>query len=210
MKYIDKKKEPSLFTTWKTSHPGATYKDDLCSSDPSAVAAKQALKDSLIAEQGHLCCYCECRITSQTSHIEHFKPKGNPLYSSLQLDYSNLLASCTKTPTGSPDEHCGHKKGSDYSTNLVSPLETDCSSHFTYDINGGIGYSDNRGNETITMLHLDSAALNAKRKIMIDYFLGLDEEDINDEIQSHLDNSKTTLGEFYTTVEYLSAKGMFL
>lgn len=206
MKHIIKAVEPADFTAWKAANPGATYRHDLCNNhDRAAVSAKRILKQALLAEQHYLCCYCECRISAADSHIEHFKPKGVAAYAHLQLDYSNLHASCTLQPTGSVDEHCGHKKGNSFSPDLVSPLEPDCSSHFTYTLNGHIGHTDKRGKETISMLSLDSALLNRQRKLLIDTFTGFDEAELPDEIAIHLDTSQPAHGEFFTMIEYLSA-----
>lgn len=207
MKPIVKSSEPTIFAAWKATHPRATYKTDLCNkNDVDAVAAKCDLKQSLLSEQKFICCYCECRISLRDSHIEHFQPKGK--YASLQLDYNNLHASCTKEPTGTNDEHCGHKKGNYFSIDLVSPLEPDCSSHFTYQMDGTIHGCDNRGVETVKRLHLDSALLNSQRKNMIDHFLDINDDiDLQKEISHHLDNNVATLGEFFTMVEYLHNNG---
>lgn len=207
MKHICKGAEPADFTQWKAVNPLATYKDLSDRNCPDAVVAKAALKQSLIDEQGGLCCYCECRIQPNNSHIEHFKPKGNPLYAALQLDYSNLLASCGIRPLLGSDEHCGHKKGCDYTTDLVSPLEVDCSSHFTYQLDGTIGYTDNRGDTSIRMLHLNSTLLNRQRKSLIDFFLALDDEELQEEISAHLDTARSSFGEFYTMIEFLYTNG---
>lgn len=206
MKFIRKTNEPAEFSTWKTNNPNATY-HDLC--DTKKCQPKSSLKDSLLKEQGYICCYCECRIYANSSHIEHFKPKGDSSYASLQLNYSNLHVSCTKTPTGSKDEHCGHKKGSDFSMKLVSPLESDCASHFSYTLDGHIGYTDDRGDVTVKMLHLDSELLNQQRKLLIDYFLSLQDDEIQGELDDHLDATKAKLGEFYTTIEYLRTQNLF-
>ena len=208
MKFIHKNPEPQLFASWKAVHPNATYKNDLSNlSDPDAVAAKHALKNSLLAEQKYICCYCECRIADATSHIEHFRPKDQNQFPQLQLDYNNLFASCTKRPTGSSDEHCGHKKGSYFSPDLVSPLEVDCSSHFKYKMDGSIEHCDSRGKTTIEKLHLDSALLDSQRKALIDYFLNLNAADLQNEIVNHLDETGSQLGEFFTTIEYLHNTG---
>ena len=209
MKYIQKQAEPLLFTQWKAAHPGAKYSVDLCNvSDATARAAKAALKNSLLAEQKYICCYCECRISDANSHIEHFKPKDPTQFPHLQLEYSNLFASCTKQPTGSPDEHCGHKKDNFYSTDLISPLETDCSNHFAYKMDGTIEGTDVRGRLTVEKLHLDSALLDSQRKRLIDDFINIDDEaELQSEITEHLDTSKVVLGEFFTMVEYLHANG---
>ncbi len=208
MKHIIKSIEPQAFTDWKAANPGATYKDLSNRNHSSAKSAKSALKLALIAEQHGLCCYCESRISAADSHIEHFKPKGNPAYAHLQLDYGNLHASCTLAPTGSADEHCGHKKGNSFPANLVSPLDSDCATHFTYTMDGKIGYADTPGQVTISTLHLDSALLDAGRKMLIDYFLSLDEADLPDEITAHLDPTALQYGEYFTMIEYLTANNL--
>lgn len=209
MKHIQKHAEPLLFTQWKEAHPGATYNDDLCNfGDAAAMAARAALKNSLLAEQKYICCYCECRISDNNSHIEHFKPKDKAQFPQLQLEYSNLFASCTKRPTGSPDEHCGHKKDNFFSVDLISPLEADCSRHFAYKLDGTIEGTDNRGRLTVEKLHLDSALLDNQRKKLIDGFLSIDDEaELQNEIKDHLDESQSVLCEFFTMIEFLHDNG---
>lgn len=194
MKYIIKNSEPLSFTKWKRDNPRLGYKD-------LKDVTKQDLKNSLIAEQKHLCCYCERRITDADSHIEHFKPKGNPLYKSLELDYNNLHASCIKYLSDGIEPQCGHKKGSIFTTTLLSPLETDCASHFWYTMDGVIHGADARGDEAITIYNLNSKTLISQRKGLIDFFA--DEMSTKDDIILHLDDTQTCLGEFYTMIDYL-------
>ena len=208
MKHFNKQAEPAQFTSWKAAHPGATYDGDLSSRNSAAKRAKKALKDSLLAEQKYICCYCECRVSEANSHIEHFRPKDPAQFPHLQLEYNNLLASCTKKPIGSPDEHCGHKKSNFFSTDLVSPLETDCSDHFTYKMDGTITGVDQRGKVTVEKLHLDSALLDNQRKNLIDDFLDInDDAALEAEIIAHLDESGPVLREFITMVDYLHRNG---
>ena len=203
MIHITKQAEPASFATWKANNPTATYKDDL----KKEREIKKELKKSLIEEQHHLCCYCECRIRRDNSHIEHFKPKGDPRYSHLQLDYNNLHASCGKDRSGSAEEHCGHKKYNEYKNELVSPLEADCADHFTYNISGEISHTSERGKITIDLLNLNSASLKLRRKKLIDYFLiELEEAEVNDELNIHLDSTSPQFGEFYSTIKYLRTK----
>ncbi len=205
MKHIIKNVEPASFTTWKANNPAATYKEDL----KRERNIKKALKRSLIDEQHYICCYCECRITESTSHIEHFKPKGNPAYSHLQLDYSNLFASCGKYRSGDIDEHCGHKKYDEYNVDLISPLESDCSTHFKYNLFGEIEHNNSkRGEKTINILNLNSALLKAQRQELIDYFLDLDDNELKKELIAHLDTANTKYGEFYSMIEYLTTNKM--
>lgn len=88
-------------------------------------------------------------------------------------------------------------------------MENDCASHFGYDMNGKIFSPDSRGNQTIQMLKLDSALLDASRKNLIDHFLfDIDPDDLDQEIADHLDVTKPYYGEFYTTIEYLHNLGL--
>jgi len=118
-----------------------------------------------------------------------------------------MHACCHSRPTGSPDECCGHKKSDAFHTDLISPLEADCSSHFTYDLAGQILPADSRGTVTISMLNLNSGLLVASRKSLIDFFLNLDPADLQTEIELHLDDTKPVLSEFFTMIEYHSKNG---
>lgn len=72
----------------------------------------QELRESLVAEQRGLCCYCMCRITadSSTMKIEHWQPRSN--YAHRQLAYDNLLAACPGGGGQGPrDQHCDTRKG---------------------------------------------------------------------------------------------------
>lgn len=203
MKYIQKNNEPQWFKDWKADNPNATYAD--------LVSSRKAhsLRQSLVEEQHYICCYCECLIDAETSHNEHFKPKGNLLYRSLQLDYNNIFASCKREADGDPETHCGHKKSDSFDVQLVSPMEPNCSTHFKYDLNGQIFETDDRGKLTIEMLKLDSALLNASRKSLIDHFIyDVDPDNLDQEIANHLDVNREYYGEFYTTIEYLNSHGL--
>lgn len=197
MKYIVKSAEPTGFTNWKAANPKASYSD-------ITRHVKSWLKQSLLEEQHYICCYCECRIDSNNSHIEHFKPKARDKYPELQLSYSNLHASCGCNISKGEDIHCGHKKSNEYSPLLVSPLEKDCHTHFGYTLDGGISGKSNRGEESIRILHLDSELLKEQRKTLIDYFLDIpNPETLQDEINSHLNTTNPQFGEFYTMIELL-------
>lgn len=199
MKYINKATEPQEFTDWKLAKPNAVYNDLI---NPE----KAILKDSLLKEQKNICCYCECRIYSGDSHVEHFKPKGMFKFPQLQLEYLNLHASCMKTPLANVDNRCGHKKENYFSVNLISPLETDCHTHFTYTLNGEIKSTNTKGQDTITILNLDSSLLRAQRNSLIDYFISdVNDEERTNEITNHLSGNNQNTGEFHTMIEYLHA-----
>lgn len=60
-------------------------------------ATKNELRESLINEQGYVCCYCLKRIPENKADlhhtkIEHFKCQDN--YAELDLEYSNLHLAC--------------------------------------------------------------------------------------------------------------------
>ncbi len=206
MKHFIKHSEPEELTEWKEQYPEATYKD--LGKDklfPGAQKARWALRQSLSSEQGYLCCYCESRILNDDFHVEHFRPKDQ--FASLQLDYANLHASCLRQVVGGSDVHCGHKKANIFSDLLISPLETDCEKHFAYNMMGEVLGIDERGNETIAILNLNSSLLKKSRKALIDEFEDMEEE-YEDEITKHLDPNVPILGEFYTTIHYLHSRGL--
>jgi uncharacterized protein (TIGR02646 family) len=84
---------------------------------------KLLLHQYLLAQQKHLCIYCQQSIPQKTSknippsvihpsHIEHIRPKST--FSALELEQNNLSVSCNgfeidAAATLNPD-FCGHKK----------------------------------------------------------------------------------------------------
>ncbi len=55
---------------------------------------KNSLSDSLLKEQGHICCFCGSRVYRQNSEIAHFVPQQTQEGARLIFDYDNLFASC--------------------------------------------------------------------------------------------------------------------
>ncbi|WP_292775105.1 retron system putative HNH endonuclease [Nostoc sp. NMS9] len=88
MKYIKKSEEPESFTVWKN----LANEDWQPSWENFSKPQKTDVHDSLLQEQGFICCYCGRRITKDISHIEHLKPRKT--HYNLALEYTNLLASC--------------------------------------------------------------------------------------------------------------------
>ena len=196
MKHILKQMSPRLFEEWKQANPDACY-DDL-SGD-----TKRSVRASLMNEQHGICCYCECCLTGDDFHIEHFRPKGLAQFRPLQLDYNNLHACCVKIPNGDTEEHCGHKKGNMWDNKLVSPLEVDCEDHFSYSLDGRIHGTDDRGTISIQILNLNSALLVASRYELLRFFQELPEDDKQHELDVHLDESNILFGEFFTMIHGL-------
>lgn len=162
MKRIVKLSEPQTFSAWKTKFQAEkgrmpTYMD-------LVGKEKQDLKETLLDEQGYICCYCMKRIETYNSHIEHFRPKSNPKYSALDLDYNNMFASCNGAKENG--ENCGHRKDAWFDENTtVCPLEEDVEELFTYLPNGEIiAANGNPGAaETIDRFGLDTKLLTNHR-----------------------------------------------
>ncbi len=195
MKHIVKTSQPASLETWKRMNPHVSY-DDLSG------AIKNDVRVSLRNEQHDICCYCECRLNDDF-HIEHFRPKGLPIFKSLQLDYDNLHACCMKIPSGGAEKHCGHKKGNTWDNALVSPLEEDCETHFSYTLDGEVHGTDERGTITIQILNLNSELLKENRAALLKFFQELPEKDRAREINAHIDNSATIFGEYFTMIQSL-------
>lgn len=148
---------------------------------------KILLKNSLLSEQGHICCYCCKPIDTKNSHIEHIRPKERDEYRAISLEYENLLASCQGYHDR--EENCGHSKDNAFNEELfVSPLEENCESLFEFSNRGKIKAVD--GNEragyTIELLNLDTEQLNAARTEAM-WVSGAMDELTEDECQKLLD-----------------------
>ena len=95
---IEKGVQPKELIAFKMT-PGASYAG-------LGGEAAQALKKSLLAEQGNLCCYCMRRIRLDSMKVEHWRPRSR--YPAEELRYENLLAACedSKPAHGAPSEQC--------------------------------------------------------------------------------------------------------
>ena len=204
MKYIVKGPESQAFADWKALandnwHP--TY-------DNLDRDTKKAVKDALMAEQGYLCCYCECRLTSDDSHIEHFRPQSDESVD--PLDFSNMLCSCQSNVRQGKRLRCGHHKGDWFDDELlVSPLDPSCESRFSFTGDGHIRptkENDAAASETIERLGLDIPKLIASRAKAIEPFLddALTEEDLKGFVSGYLQkDNQGAYGEFWTTIRHL-------
>lgn len=166
MKRIYKNDEPQEILQWKSKFKNKNGRvprySDL--NEVENLPHKILLKNSLLSEQGHICCYCCKLIRTDNSHIEHIRPKERDEYRAISLEYENLLASCQGYHDR--EENCGHSKDNAFNEELfVSPLEENCESLFEFSDRGKIKAAD--GNEraayTIEILNLDTEQLNAAR-----------------------------------------------
>ena len=204
MKHIVKDQNTPDFDEWKASANDdwqPTYED-------LSGATKKEVKNSLMKEQGYICCYCECRLNDDGSHIEHFNPRSNNDVN--PLDYANILCSCQNQLEQGEPRHCGHLKGDWFDKQLlVSPLDPDCEEHFAYTADGKIHpgrNSDDAARMTIEKLGLNINKLNALRKKAIEPFLDeqLNEQDFSQFVSGYLrKNTGEMFGEFWTTIDYI-------
>lgn len=128
--------------------------------DNIPLVTKEELRQNLLSEQGHICCYCMKRIPEHTSpymKVEHYKCQDN--FGALQLTYNNLFGACTGNE-GKPKitKTCDTKKGNtDLTINPISTLPI-CETLFKYNSEGEISAID--GNADINRQLNDVLNLN--------------------------------------------------
>jgi uncharacterized protein (TIGR02646 family) len=112
MKKIIKQSEPRSLVEHR-SQANANYEN---------YPDKDKLRESLLKEQGYICCYCMSRIKLDEMKIEHWQPQTK--YTSRQLDYKNLLGACMGNQGARPqNQHCDTRKGDNEIT--INPIEGD-------------------------------------------------------------------------------------
>lgn len=164
MRPIVKEDEPGVLRSWKTGDSA----DWLPSYAALGGSVKDALLSALLHEQGFVCCYCERRVAAgESCHIEHLVARSEA--PDRELDYSNLLCSCTATRSA----HCGMKKGS--RPIEVHPLQPDCTSAFRFLADGSIecreGNREGAATGTILTLGLNAPSLRDQRRRAVFHFL---------------------------------------
>lgn len=183
MKHIRKNQLPHQFIEWKN----LANEDWQPTWSNFQKPEKSSVHDSLLNEQGFICCYCGQRINQADSHIEHLKPRNK--YPELALDYKNFIASCQGESENPPTipVHCGHKKGEWYEKKLmVSPLDSNCADFFRYTDDGQIlptqdSTKRSAAKETISRLALDIDKLKRMREQAIEGILdGIEDLNSND------------------------------
>ncbi len=200
MKRIVKGAEPEVFSEWKAN--------DRMAHQPNwnrvRSSVKQKLHETLMQEQGFLCCYCEVSVTADDSHIEHFRPRGR--YPTRQLDYDNLLCSCQRELSPGEPRHCGHQKGDWFDENLlVSPLAPNCEERFRFTANGDIfprRDNDAGAKATIRRLGLNVAKLRALRAAAVDGLYDVPQSDIGQLLTRGADGKFLA---FHTTIKQVLA-----
>ena len=108
--------------------------------DNIPLTVKEQLRQNLLSEQGHICCYCMKRIPESNPpnlKVEHFCCQAD--YNHLQLNYSNLFASCTGNEGQTKiKQTCDTKKGNSILT--LNPISNppNCESLFKFNADGEI------------------------------------------------------------------------
>lgn len=174
MKYILKESPPPEFEQWKKSFEAASGQPPTYSDFKGQV--KKRFKQSLLIEQGYICCYCMARIHDYDSHIEHFVPRAESrrdphsvIAQDVQLNYKNLFLSCEgEYDDGQWDgKHCGQAKKDEGSAMLISPSDSESSSVFEYDMQGNIRGITAPAMTTVRVLNLQDPALIRHRRTAI-------------------------------------------
>ncbi len=171
MKYIEKGESPRSLEEYKKTD-GASYED----LNKNHTRIKRELKNSLIAEQGGICCYCGTQIDRTNSSIEHFKPKDKDLFPGLQLEYSNLLASCEGGRSNRQKNKkfplcCDAKK--DNKVISISPTDPSCESYFEYYDDGSIYGTTREARYAIEILGLNNEVQKNRRRAAIEAYINL-------------------------------------
>ncbi|PAX52396.1 retron system putative HNH endonuclease [Brunnivagina elsteri] len=172
MKYINKSQEPGSLTVWnrKQGKKISNWKS-------FNKSVKEDVYQSLLREQGYICCYCGINISRRNCHVEHFRPKSK--YQDLTFTYTNLIASCQGEDEVRPTKpvHCGHKKTNWFDDDLmISPLNPQCVNYFRYSGSGDILPTNDvemqiAAKTTIDILALNIDKLRKMRRVAVDAVL---------------------------------------
>ena len=137
---------------------------------------KEKLRQSLLKEQGHICCFCMRRIknSNETTKIAHIFPQ-NPVLDenkqkveteNLDLRYANMLAACDGGK-GQPShlQHCDTKQGN--AILKINPADStkNCENLIAYRSSGEIYSNDSDINHDLQeILNLNLETIKNNRK----------------------------------------------
>lgn len=209
MRYIQKRSEPEFFNKWKQDFYKINGRqpiyDDLKGTDIYV-----RLKESLVKEQGYVCCYCEKYIGREAYYtdcdIEHFMPRHPDdryltrsecmICENAQLDYRNIMASCKGEWQDSLD-HCNHKKENWYNfKTCISPTDEKIKGIFGFTTEGKIFSvnGNNCGNDMQKHMNLNSEILKKQRRNA--YITVLEQEFDDEELLEDIDYIGATIREY--------------
>lgn len=122
------------------------------------------LRNTLLKDQGFVCCYCQKRIPeriSPKSKIEHFKSRVN--FPKLQLDYKNMFIACNGKGLNSIETCDTSKKNREL--NSFNFLNSKIEEKIKYTKNGVIFSVDEKINSEINeVLNLNEEGLRQARQ----------------------------------------------
>lgn len=181
---IRKQHEPRGLRNAKRNDESLDYENEKKTGFSQKEEHKEAfleLRKSLLEEQGKICCYCQGRIKSVLNEndvplmkTEHFIPKkGNEADPSLQLEYSNLLASCkgnTDKKGAEFKNHCDSSKGHKRLKVLPNPAEIRQSNY-----NRFLMYKVRERQEQVEVTVADNDSIDLKADIKL---LNLNEQNL--------------------------------
>lgn len=174
MKRILKSNCPKELTQWFNTQPSNDSGKLNCrySNLPSDIRA--TIKQHLLTEQGHICCYTGIRINEGRSHIEHLKPQSQYFENHEDIDYHNLLAAYPG-PDAQQCAYGAHPKADWYDDeNFINPLTPQCETAFQFNLNGEILANSAHhpaAQTTIDRLNLAHSSLSEMRQQAIQTLL---------------------------------------
>lgn len=151
MRKITKGLEPPELTKWKRQNVSRLYTN-------LSHIERQAINQATRAEQFGLCAYCCKQINASNSINEHIEARATA--PNRQLDFKNIVASCDTRG------RCDAAHGSQALP--LTPLMAECETELRFRESGKVEGKTPRAIETIRVLGLDTRAIRAERKQMID------------------------------------------
>jgi uncharacterized protein (TIGR02646 family) len=194
MRQIIKSNGPKELTQWLKAQGNTNCRYSNLPSDIRTI-----VKQRLLQDQGHLCCYTGRRISDRDSHIEHLKPQSRYYEKNEDVDYQNLLAAYPGTDIGQC-AYGAHPKADWYDeTEFITPLNAQCEKAFQFSLQGKIAHHPNHpaAKTTIDRLNLAHESLAEMREQAIEGFLF--------ESQISLKQAQDLLGKIYDR----NTKGQF-
>ena len=128
---------------------------------------KAAVKNALLEEQGHICCYCMERIVFAEMKVEHWSSQAE--HKSQGLDYGNMLGACMGGEGFPPHlQHCDTRKGSNELNINPTDSNRNCERLIRY-YTSGLVDSDNADytHDLNNVLNLNLPTLKANRATVL-------------------------------------------
>ena len=171
MRSIKKLPEPKALADWKDENKSSPQ---LLTYRGLTKKAMDAIRESLLKEQGYLCAYTLMRLNGVNDfHIEHVNPQNAA--PEKVVDYGNM-AGCFPKDGGNTSYGYGApikgKTEVTHNVNFVSPHTLGCENRFEYDKNGGVKETngDKAAKSTIEILNLNHEDLQVLRRRAIERY----------------------------------------